>query len=114
MSNTLGFNGYQVKASATNCYPADEMLHCLVFGVTSEAGEIADKLKKYYRDTKRGVAAYDALKDGLVGELGDVLWYVSQLAAFLQVDLQEVAEMNIEKLESRAKRGVINGSGDDR
>jgi NTP pyrophosphatase (non-canonical NTP hydrolase) len=112
--DVFGFNEYQRMASATNLYPADKMLHCLVFGVTSEAGEIADKMKKYYRDAGNGIADYEDLKRGILVELGDVLWYLSQIASFLQVSLKDVAEYNIMKLEDRAQRGVINGSGDDR
>jgi len=47
-------------------------------------------------------------------ELGDVLWYVAQLASELGLDLDRVAEANLEKLLSRQRRGVLSGSGDDR
>ena len=47
-------------------------------------------------------------------ELRDVLWYVAMIAEYLGVSLAEVAEVNIEKLESRWKRNKIHGEGDNR
>ncbi len=101
---------YQAQTHYTNLYPEDLMLFCLVLGINSEAGEIADKVKKFYRGDKMDTG----LKLLLMGEMGDLLWYISETANHLGVNLSEVAQMNIEKLKDRAKRGVINGSGDNR
>jgi NTP pyrophosphatase (non-canonical NTP hydrolase) len=53
-------------------------------------------------------------REALARELGDVLWYLSQLATEADLDLEEIAEDNLEKLLSRQERGVLRGSGDDR
>jgi NTP pyrophosphatase (non-canonical NTP hydrolase) len=109
----MTFEDYQSQTHYTNLYPDDTMLFCLALGINSEAGEVADKIKKYYRGdtTDRG---YAGLKILLMGEIGDIMWYISELAIHLGVTLDEIAEMNIDKLKDRAKRGVINGSGDNR
>ena len=81
-------------------------------GLTGEAGEVADKVKKVLRD-KEGVFDDDA-KEAIMLELGDVLWYVSQLSSELGFQLEQVAKMKLEKLSSRSKRGCISGDGDNR
>lgn len=77
-------------------------------GLVGEAGEVAEKLKKSFRDN----AVLD--KEDMMKELGDVLFYVAALANLYGGNLQEVAELNVSKLESRQKRGVLQGSGDNR
>ena len=47
-------------------------------------------------------------------ELGDVLWYLTQVATEFDLDLDELARRNLEKLFSRKERGVIRGDGDNR
>lgn len=76
-------------------------------GLTSEAGEVSDKIKKWLRDGQ-------ADKAEIAKELGDVLWYVAILAEDLGFTLSDVAEMNMEKLSNRKKRGKLRGSGDNR
>jgi NTP pyrophosphatase (non-canonical NTP hydrolase) len=73
---------------------------------------VADKVKKVLRD-QAGEFDADSL-EGLRLELGDVLWYVSQLASELGFSLEEIAEANLAKLASRVARDVIAGSGDRR
>jgi len=77
-----------------------------------EVGEIQGKVKKIIRDDL-GVITDQHRKD-LSKEIGDVLWYVSNMCTELDLDLEEVAKQNVEKLFDRKKRGVIRGSGDDR
>lgn len=81
-------------------------------GLVGEAGEIANKLKKVIRD-KSGVLS-DEVRESVSDELGDVLWYVAQLATEMGTDLDTIAQRNIDKLSSRKERGVIAGSGDNR
>lgn len=83
-----------------------------ILGLCGEAGEVADKLKKILRD-KGGIISDDD-KIAIQLELGDVLWYVSELCTRLDLSLEETAKANIAKLTSRMKRDVIKGSGDNR
>lgn len=83
-----------------------------ILGLPGEAGETADKFKKIIRD-KGGVISLSD-REEIVKELGDVMWYVSTIAAYLDVPLSEVANGNISKLESRLKRNKIHGEGDNR
>lgn len=81
-------------------------------GLNGEAGEVAEKVKKILRD-KGGVVDEDS-KQAILLECGDVLWYLDALAYRLDSSLSEVAEMNIQKLQSRMERGTLKGNGDDR
>jgi len=113
----MNFKEYQEKSRVTAMYPnKDNDFTYPVLGLLAEAGEVADKLKKHIRDD--GIHAPSDLsaeqKRELSKELGDVLWYVSQLVTELNGDLDEVAQMNIDKLYSRMERNVLGGSGDNR
>jgi NTP pyrophosphatase (non-canonical NTP hydrolase) len=91
------------------------MNHPIVYptlGLANEAGEVAGKVKKIFRD--RGGVLTDADREALTLELGDVLWYVSELCTQLGISLEDVAEANIAKLRDRAERGVLGGEGDRR
>lgn len=81
-------------------------------GLASEAGEVAGKVKRIARD--HGGEITDQVREGIHNELGDVLWYVAQLATELNMTLDEIAASNIAKLASRKDRGVLHGSGDQR
>ncbi len=109
----MDFNQYQQGARATARYPqvgSNPIYPTL--GLCGEAGEVADKVKKVIRDDD-GVFS-DSVRESLKLELGDVLWYVAQLASELGFDLDTIARANLEKLASRAARNVIAGSGDQR
>jgi NTP pyrophosphatase (non-canonical NTP hydrolase) len=81
-------------------------------GLAGEAGEVAEHAKKAIRDDA-GVVTEER-RQAMAKELGDVLWYVSQLASELGLELDEIARANLEKLLSRQRRGVLSGSGDER
>lgn len=83
-----------------------------ILGLAGEAGEVAEKYKKIIRDRKGIVTPEDVQE--ITKELGDVLWYLAVLGQYLGVSLQEIADMNIEKLSSRRQRGAQHGSGDNR
>lgn len=107
---------YQDSARSTALYPAHARVIYPALKLAGESGEVAEKLGKLIRDDgyRVGEALTDAQRDALGKELGDVLWYVANLAADLGLTLEKVAEGNLAKLASRKERGVIGGSGDDR
>lgn len=91
------------------------MNHPIVYptmGLVNEAGELAGKVKKIFRD-KGGVIG-EAEREALKHELGDVLWYLTQICTELDLTLEEVAQANLEKLFSRLERNQIQGDGDNR
>ena len=109
----MDLNNYQRQARNTALYPdlgSNPIYPAL--GLCGEAGEVADKVKKVLRD-EAGVFS-DERRQAIALELGDVLWYVSQLAHELGFSLETVAQANLDKLASRAQRQVIGGSGDQR
>ena len=109
----MDLNHYQQQARRTAGYPnAGKNPVYPTLGLTGEAGEVADKVKKGLRD-KDGIFDEDS-REAIKLELGDVLWYVSQLSDELGYELEHVAQANLEKLASRAARGRISGDGDDR
>ena len=81
-------------------------------GLTGEAGEVADKVKKVIRDNKQEFDEEHKLAIAL--ELSDVMWYCATLANDIGYTLQDIAEMNYAKLKSRQERGKIGGNGDNR
>jgi NTP pyrophosphatase (non-canonical NTP hydrolase) len=104
---------YQQRARATAVYPdAGHNLTYPALGLCGEAGECAEKVKKAIRDD--GGVLSDERRVALAAELGDVLWYVAQLATESGLDLDEIADDNLAKLLSRRDRGVLQGSGDAR
>lgn len=109
----MNINEYQESALETAIYSEDTAFQYLGLGLAGESGEVADKLKKSLR--KYGtVQLTDEEKREVAKELGDVLWYVACLSHHLGFKMDEVAQLNINKLLSRKERGVIEGDGDNR
>lgn len=107
------FDVYQQESRKTwNLIHMDHPIVYPTMGLVNEAGEVAGKVKKIFRDREGQVSEADrqALKD----ELGDVMWYLAQICTELDLSLQEVAEANLVKLFSRLERGQIKGDGDNR
>jgi NTP pyrophosphatase (non-canonical NTP hydrolase) len=109
----MNFSEYQTKSRRTAGYPA--IGHPVIYptlGLVNEAGEVAGKVKKVFRDKDGQIneETHEALK----AELGDVLWYLAQVATELNLSLDEIAEYNIAKLYDRLERGKISGDGDNR
>jgi len=104
---------YQEKACETAIFPKNKAMEYLTLGLTGEAGEIANKVKKFIRD--------GAVKDEYLAkriqigyEIGDVLWYCAVLAEELEMNLGHIMENNLQKLADRKERGTLSGSGDNR
>lgn len=113
----LTFLEYQIEARKTAMYPQQGIsgISYTALGLNGEAGEVAEKIKKIIRDREGELEeAITEKRDDVTKELGDVLWYISNLAYEFGVSLEEVARGNIEKLRSRKERNKIKGSGDDR
>lgn len=109
----MEFSEYQRKSRKTALYPKIEKGFVYpALGLAGEAGEVAEKVKKIFRDRAGKVDAETG--QAIEKELGDVLWYVAQLATEFDLSLDEVAEKNIKKLYSRMDRGKLQGEGDDR
>lgn len=107
------FDTYQRESRKTwSLIHTDHPIVYPTLGLVNEAGELAGKVKKIFRD-KDGVIS-EADREALKGELGDVLWYLAQICTELGLGLDEVAGANIEKLFSRLERGRIQGDGDNR
>jgi NTP pyrophosphatase (non-canonical NTP hydrolase) len=104
---------YQQKSKTTAIYPnIGSNFVYPTLGLAGEAGEVADKIKKILRDKNGQISKED--RQEISRELGDVLWYIAQLATELNLSLDEVAQNNLTKLLSRLERNVIGGNGDNR
>jgi len=104
---------YQEKACETAIFPKNKAMEYLTLGLTGEAGEIANKVKKFIRD---GAAKDEYLAKPIeIGyEIGDVLWYCAVLAEELDMNLGHIMENNLQKLADRKSRGTLSGNGDNR
>jgi NTP pyrophosphatase (non-canonical NTP hydrolase) len=101
------FKEYQKKAVEFAIYPEAYKVIYPTLGLCGEAGEVAEKVKKQVRDGNFN-------RHEVAKELGDVLWYLANLANDIGYNLSEVAVISIDKLQSRKDRNVISGSGDNR
>ena len=107
---------YQTIIEQTAIYPKEIGLAYCALGLTGEAGEVSDKIKKLYRDKNLLINKYISSEDkeSIIKEIGDVLWYCTALSAELGYDLEDALSINYNKLIDRSKRGIISGSGDER
>jgi NTP pyrophosphatase (non-canonical NTP hydrolase) len=104
---------YQRLSRRTATYPgAGDNIVYPTLGLAGEAGEVAEKVKKLLRDD--GGVLSEERRAALAAELGDVLWYVAQVATEAGLEIEEIAQANLDKLLSRQERGVLSGSGDTR
>jgi NTP pyrophosphatase (non-canonical NTP hydrolase) len=113
MSGEHSFESYQHESRKTWWrVNTDHPIIYPTLGLANEVGEVAGKIKKIFRD-KDGVISEED-RQALKHELGDVLWYLTQICTELGISLEEVADANLEKLFSRLDRGTIKGDGDNR
>jgi NTP pyrophosphatase (non-canonical NTP hydrolase) len=117
------FDEYQEQAVVTAAYPGQGSLMGLAYaslGLTGEAGETVEQVKKTWRDDGVTVETFGEYqvtgerRDKILKELGDLLWYAAQVCTELDADLGEVAEGNITKLRARQAADMIHGEGSDR
>ena len=104
---------YENLAGQTAIFPEDKALEYLALGMTSEAGEVAGKVKKLIRDGE-DVEGFEMKKLAIASEIGDVLWYCAMMAKEIGVPLNDTMKENLKKLHGRKERGTLQGSGDDR
>ena len=110
---TIDFERYQRESRKTwRLVHTDHAIVYPTLGLVNEAGEVAGKIKKIFRDKDGVISEPD--REALKSELGDVLWYLTQICTELDLSLEEVAAQNITKLFDRLERGVIRGEGDVR
>lgn len=116
------FLSYQLRSGETAVYTQSckTLLHRLAYvglGVASEGGEVAGKVKKFFRGDYGDLEspqALETLRESVRGEIGGNLWYLAQLCEVLKLNLGEIAEQNLQALADRAGRNVIRGDGDNR
>jgi len=103
---------YQKVALTTAIYPREQAIIYPTLGLTGEAGEVANKVKKIIRDGSN--KNDDSLVSEIKSEIGDCLWYIAVLASDFNIKLSDIASSNLEKLANRKKNNTIHGSGDTR
>ena len=109
----MNFLDYQKKSRQTALYPdRGQNFIYPTLGLAGEAGKVAEKIKKVIRD--KGGKIDDITRQELAKELGDVLWYLANLASELELDLSNIAQQNLDKLFSRKDRNKLHGEGDNR
>lgn len=121
----MTLNEYQEKAMET-CMPSCDNFSYMMLNLVGEVGELASKIAKMQRsgwmnfsedgdiEPQMSFAEWTDFSDELMKEAGDILWQLAGLCKVMGWTLEDVAKGNLEKLASRAKRGVIDGNGDNR
>ena len=109
----MQLNEYQKRAVSTKMYPANLAVIYPSLGLGGESGEVLEKVKKVVRDNNSDFTNAE-FRTNMRKELGDVLWYVANIAEDLGISMDDIAMTNLEKLQSRKERGVLHGSGDNR
>ena len=110
----MELNKYQKMALKTALHKKKYKIIYPAFGLGNEAGEVMGKIKKWLRGDDGDGPMSSNRKEALKGELGDVLWYLAVLSHDLNLSLDDIAQANILKLQSRKKRGKLRGDGDKR
>ena len=122
----MDLNQYQEKAMTT-CMPSSENFSYMFLNLVGEVGEFASKVAKalrketgmmdgpnfyYYKYQDEGMPSAKELKEELKKEAGDVLWQLSGLCSVMGWSLEDIAQMNLDKLAARKEAGTIDGNGD--
>jgi len=110
----MKLNEYQEKASSFAIYPDKHKIVYSALGLVGESGEVAGKIRKWLRGDDGEGGINDSRKEAIKDELGDVLWFLALTARDLDLNLEDIAQSNILKIQSRKERGTIMGDGDKR
>ena len=94
----MEFNDYQ-RAAKRTLYGNEQVLTNCALGLAGETGQVVDLVKNY---TFKGKSLD---RQELIHEMGDVLWYLSQVAEWADIRFDEVAKTNIETLNKRYPHG---------
>ena len=105
----VDFKQYQEQAHKTAVYPNEFAKVYPLLGLAGEVGEFCNKVKKELR----GDVITD-YKTSLEAELGDILWYLAEIATVNNINMNDVAKFNLKKLRLREASGKLKGSGDNR
>jgi len=108
----MNFEDYQTQASKTAIYNDADVIIYPALGLLSEAGEVAGKIKKVLRDNNGQFLPEH--REAIADEVGDCFWYMASLCTDLGFGMEQIAQRNLDKLNSRMARGVLGGSGDNR
>lgn len=108
----IDIDNYQKECKKTAIYPTEYSVIYPVIGMCGETGEVAEKIKKIIRD--KNSIFDETSKIEIMKELGDVMWYISNIATDLNVNMSDILTMNLDKIQSRQSRNKIHGSGDNR
>ena len=112
VSMRVSLNEFQKKFPNTDYFILEIMALAYDGLGMGEAGEVQGKIKKIIRDN--GGIITDEVRKEIIFEMGDALWYLASMCQTLNISMEDVATMNIEKLQSRHARGTVHGSGDNR
>lgn len=117
----MNLNEYQSIIDKTAIYPKEIGVAYCALGLAGEAGEVADKIKKLYRDQELHsldavgkLLLFEENRTNIAKELGDVIWYVTALANEFDLSLEQIMKMNYDKLIKRRETNTLKGSGDNR
>ena len=108
----MNLKNYQGIIAETAVFPKEIGLLYCGLGLCGEAGEVAEKVKKLYRDSD-GVIT-EEFKQALAKEMGDVIWYLTAMAEIIGISMEEILQINYDKLMARKATSTLHGSGDDR
>lgn len=108
----MTFNEYKSEAIRTAIYPQNYKIIYPALGMCGECGEVVEKIKKVIRDNQ-GIFDTDKTKE-IEKELGDVLWYIANICNDLNINFDNVAQNNINKVNARLQNNTLHGKGDNR
>jgi len=111
----MNFNEYQELAAGSAFFTKGDKQFNLVYctlGLNGETGEFTEHIKKMIRDDNNILT--EERRAQMIKELGDILWYLSYISKELDIELEEIAKINIHKIYDRKKKGTERGSGDNR